>query len=146
MWNNITKIFGSALAMLQYGKTPPNTPEKYKNDLSKINMLASKKFFMIFMSIIFLAIFYISGTVILFLTAPLPSITGPFVTIFTKVIEILAIIISVYLSAQGIIDFKYNSSSNVEQVSENVNVKETLEQKVEYIDDSRGRFDYQNDE
>jgi len=84
MWNKITDIFLTASAMLKSGKVPPNTPPQYHEDLSKINFLASKKFFVVFCSIGILAIFYAASIFVLFLTAKVPTLTVPFVTIKKK--------------------------------------------------------------
>ena len=37
MWKNILDIAKTAKSMLSSGEIPPNTPEYYKEDLSKIN-------------------------------------------------------------------------------------------------------------
>jgi hypothetical protein len=112
-------MFKSAGAMLKSGQVPPNTPAKYREDLSKVNFLTSKKFFVVFSSVILLGAFYGVSVFLLFLTAPMPTIiTTSFVTLFTKVIEIFAIIIASYLGVQTALDFKVNSSSNVSQESE----------------------------
>lgn len=112
--------------MLQSGKYPPNTPSQYQEELGGINFLRSKKFFIVFFSIIVLFIYFGAGTFVLFLTAPFPTLTVPFVTMFVKAIEILAIIIASFLGVQTILDMKYNSSSNtnLEGRNENINIKE----------------------
>ena len=114
MWNNISNILKTASAMLNSGQVPPNTPPEYKEDLSKINFLSSKKFYVVFCSVIILSIFYIASIIVLFLTASYPSITSAFVSIFTETIKILAVIIASYLGVQTILDYKINSNSNVE--------------------------------
>ena len=57
-------------------------------------------------------------------------------TIFTKIIEIFGLVISVYIGAQGLVDLRYNSSSNASiegqaqsehiQEDKNVNINETI--------------------
>lgn len=113
MWDKTVDFVKSAAAMLQSGKVPPNTPAKYDEELGAINFLRSKKFFMVFFSILILLVFASIGVFVLFLTAPLPNLTLPYVTMFTKIIEILAIIIGTFLAAQTSVDLKYGSSSNV---------------------------------
>ena len=74
--------------------------------------------------------FYAASIFVLFLTAPLPTITAAFVTIFVETIKIFAIIISAYLGLQTAIDFKYNSSSDTSFRGENINVTETHTERI----------------
>jgi hypothetical protein len=117
MWNNITDIAKNAAAFLQSGKSPPNTPVQYREDLSRINFFSSKKFFIVFSAIGLLVAFYFASVGILFLTAYTPSLTGSFVIIFVEIIKIFAIIISVYLGLQATIDFKYGTQSTYENIN-----------------------------
>lgn len=114
MWNKVTEIAQSAAAMLQTGKTPPNTPANLKDQLESVNFLTSKKFFVVFCSVIILTLFYAASIFVLFLTANAPSLTVPFVTIFTETVKILAVIIASYLGVQTVLDFKYNSSTTTD--------------------------------
>jgi hypothetical protein len=102
MWNKIIDIAKTASSMLHSGEVPPNTPDKYKEDLSKVNFLASKKFYVVFCSVIILSLFYAASIFVLFLTATAPNLTVPFVTIFTETVKILAIIIASYLGVQTV--------------------------------------------
>jgi hypothetical protein len=113
MWTKIIDIAKTASAMLHNGQIPPNTSPLYYKDLSKINFLASKKFYVVFCSVIILAIFYAASIAVLFLTAAAPHLTVPFVSIFTETIKILAIIIASYLGVQTVLDYKMQSNSNV---------------------------------
>ena len=126
MWEKIVDITKTASAMLTSGKVPPNTPPEYKENLSKINFLASKKFYVVFCSVIILALFYAASIVVLFLTAASPSLTVPFVTIFTETIKILAVIIASYLGVQTVLDYKMQSSSSVSLQGQNTVVKEDI--------------------
>ena len=49
-----------------------------------------------------------------------------YATIFTKIMEQVALVISVYLGAQGLVDLKYNSSSSVgvQGVAQSSNINE----------------------
>ena len=58
MWERITDIVKNATAFLYAGKIPPNTPIQYREDFSKINFFSSKKFFIVFSSVILLMVFY----------------------------------------------------------------------------------------
>ena len=143
MWNRIKNTFYTATSFLQTGVAPPNAPIRYREDLSKINFLSSKKFFIVFSSIVLLMFFYLTSVGILFLTSFFPTITDSYVTIFVESVKIFAIIISVYLGLQASIDFKYNSSSNqsyetiksIEQIDEKVIIEETIKYQEIYKND-----------
>jgi hypothetical protein len=145
MWKKLTDTLQSAAAFLQPGKVPPNTPLEYREDLSKINFFSSKKFFIIFSAVLLLMFFYLTSVGILFLTSFYPAITDSYVVIFVESIKIFAIIISVYLSLQATIDFKYNSEAKVEhnsvsnktieQIDQNIIIDETVKYQTIYKND-----------
>jgi hypothetical protein len=113
MFNNIINVAKTASAFLQNGKAPPNTPEYLQRKMKETNHLASKKFFVIFTSVIMLAAFYYSSVFIL-LAMKMPEHIPAFVTLFSKTIEIFAIIIASYLGVEAVVDLRYNSASNAE--------------------------------
>jgi ABC-type Na+ efflux pump permease subunit len=120
MWAKFIEIAKTASSMLHSGDIPPNTPTEYQKDLSNINFLASKKFFVVFCSVIILSVFYAVSIFVLFLTSGMSAtITSAFVTIFVETIKILAVIIGSYLGVQTLLDFRYKSDSNVDFKSEN---------------------------
>jgi hypothetical protein len=130
MWEKIVEIAKTASAMLHSGKVPPNTPPQYKEDLSKVNFLASKKFYVVFCSVVILALFYGISIFVLFLTAASPSLTVPFVSIFTETIKILAVIIASYLGVQTILDYKMQSDNTLNLTGSNSYSKEEVDQKI----------------
>jgi hypothetical protein len=117
MWQNIINIVQSGAAFLQNGKAPPNTPARLEKQMEDTNHLASKKFFIIFTSTLMLGALYYSSVAIL-LAIKMPEHIAAFVTLFSKTIEIFAIIIASYLGVQAVVDLKYNSSSNAEVIGE----------------------------
>ena len=126
MWNKIIDIAKTASSMLHSGEVPPNTPDRYKEDLSKVNFLASKKFYVVFCSVIILSLFYAASIFVLFLTATAPNLTVPFVTIFTETVKILAIIIASYLGVQTVLDYRMQSNSSVDLKGEQKFIKEEV--------------------
>jgi uncharacterized membrane protein len=130
MWDKLTLIGQSLAAMLSHDKAPPNTPPEYVDEMKSINFLRSKKFFVVFSSILMLITFYSVSVFILFLTATVPTITTPFVTIFVETIKIFAIIISAYLGLQAAIDFKYNTETSVVTKSEQNYTEQKIDQKL----------------
>jgi hypothetical protein len=129
MWNVITNITKTATSFLQTGVAPPNTPEKLKPTLEQANHLQSKKFFVVFSCFLILGFFYFSSVAILFMLPAIPEVVSGYVTIFSKTIEVVSIVVAAYLGVQGIVDLKYNSSSSVinESISKNENIKITQE-------------------
>jgi hypothetical protein len=85
--------------------------------MEETNHLSSKKFFIIFTSILMLAALYYSSVAIL-LAIKMPEHVAAFVTLFSKTIEIFAIIIASYLGVEAVVDLKYNSASNAEVLGE----------------------------
>jgi len=112
MWQNIANIGQTVSAFLTNGKAPPNTPIELQKQMEDTNHLSSKKFFIIFSSLFMLAFVFYTSVGLLWVIPKAPEIVSAFVTIFTKMIEIFGVIISVYLGAQGIVDLRYNSASN----------------------------------
>lgn len=117
MWQSVVNVVQSAGAFLQNGKAPPNTPARLEKQMEDTNHLSSKKFFIIFTSVLMLAALYYSSVAIL-LAIHMPEHIAAFVTLFTKTIEIFAIIIASYLGVEAVVDLRYNSSSNAEVVGE----------------------------
>jgi uncharacterized membrane protein YgcG len=121
MWDAINTILRSVTAFLEYGKAPPGASDKLKQVLEDENHLASKKFFVIFTSFITLIFFFFICVGILFLVPRDSVIIGGYVTIFTKVMEVFAIIIATYLGVQAAVDLRYSSSSSVSMNTETDN-------------------------
>ena len=116
MWNTVTapiRIAKNALSFLQTGAVPSNTPSELTEQMKKVNHLTSKKFFIVGTSFLILGFFYFASVGVLFLLPQQSELIGGYVTIFTKTIEVLAIIIAAYLGVQAAVDLKYGSSSNV---------------------------------
>lgn len=114
MLTNLKNIFLNASSFLQSNVVPPKTPFAKQEELGTINFLKSKKFFIVFTSIIIICFYYFISIGILFLLPDVPpeKITG-FVTLFTKTIELLALVVGFYLGVQTVLDYKINSSSSV---------------------------------
>jgi hypothetical protein len=134
----------SAFAFLSNGKAPPNSSIEFREAMKKENHFASKKFFIAVTAFIGLLFFYFSSVGVLFILPPdNRDVVEGYVTIFTKTIEVLAIIIAAYLGVQAAVDFRYASNSNVsnetiksiEQIDEKVITEETVKYQEIYKDD-----------
>lgn len=129
MWSGFSNAVKSALAFLSSSKIPPNTSIQLREAMRKENHFASKKFFIAVTAFIGLLFFYFSSVGVLFILPPdNREIVEGYVTIFTKTIEVLAIIIAAYLGVQAVVDLKYNSASNVS--SETTNNVEDIQENI----------------
>jgi hypothetical protein len=128
MWANLKNIANNAASFLSSNKVPPGTPIELQSSLRNENHFKSKKFFLAFSSFIGLLAFYLLSVSILFLLPTKNELIAGYVTIFTKTIEIIAIIVAVYIGTQATIDFKYGSTSNT-----NLDSVLTSEQREEKI-------------
>jgi hypothetical protein len=128
MWDSITNIAKNAASFLSSNRVPPGTPIELQDSLRKENHFKSKKFFLAFSSFIGLLAFYLLSVGILFLLPSKNELIAGYVTIFTKTIEIVAIIVASYIGVQAAIDFKYGSTS-----STNLDAVLTSEQREEKL-------------
>jgi hypothetical protein len=112
MWNNVTNLFKTAAAFLSSKKVPPGTPINLHEQMKRQNHFASKKFFIAFTSFLGVLFFYFVSVAILFFLPSQNEIIASYVQIFTKTIEVIAIIIAAYLGVQTVADFQFSSSSN----------------------------------
>jgi hypothetical protein len=102
----------SGLSFLSSSSAPPETAPEDLERLRLVNHMESKKFFIVLTSVIILAFFYFISVGMMFLLPHgAPEFVSGFVTIFSKTIEILAIIIASYVGAQAVVDLKYVSTS-----------------------------------
>jgi len=112
MFSNIKNIFLNASSFLQSNVVPPKTPLHLEEELGTINFLKSKKFFIVFTSILIICFFYFSSIGILFLLPNMPEKITGFVTLFSKTIELFTLVVGFYLGVQTILDYKVNSSTS----------------------------------
>jgi hypothetical protein len=140
----INNAIKSALAFLSSTKAPPNASIELRDAMKRENHFASKKFFIAVTSFVGLLFFYFSSVSVLFFLPPdNRELVAGYVTIFTKTIEVLAIIIAAYLGVQAAVDLKYNSSSNqsyevsksIEQIDEKVITEQTIKYAEIYKND-----------
>jgi succinate dehydrogenase hydrophobic anchor subunit len=137
---NLKNVINTGLSFLSSKKVPPNTPECEVERLRSVNHMESKKFFIVLTSVVILAFFYFASVGILFLIPKgTPEFFTGFVTIFSKTIEILSIIIAAYVGAQAVVDLKYGSQSKASlestthhETNENITVIQTNMKEDDY--------------
>lgn len=138
MFANIKNLALTAISFLRSDMAPPNVSAESRQQLLNLNHLASSKFYMVFVSVLILAFFYFGSIGLMFCIPQLPEFVTAFVTMFTKTLEILAIIISTFLGAQAVVDLKYNSASSASiegyasVVQENITVIHTNAKEDDY--------------
>ena len=143
MWQHIVTIAQTASAFLTNGKAPPNTPAEYEKQMEQTNHLASKKFFIIMTSLlVIVSMFFIAVGILFFIPKDHDIVVTTYATIFTKIMEQIALVISVYLGAQGLVDLRYNSSSNASVSGEAQSVQETKNVKEEILSNNAKENDY----
>jgi hypothetical protein len=127
MWQGIANVTQTALAFLQNGKAPPNTPPELEKQMEDTNHLTSKKFFVVMTSLLMIvSMFFVAVGILFIIPKDHDIVITTYATIFTKIMEQVALVISVYLGAQGLVDLKYNSSSSVgvQGVAQSSNINE----------------------
>jgi len=131
----ILKTAGSFLT----SELPPGVLDlEQTRRLKDLNHLESKKFFVVAFSVLILSGFFFASVGVLFSLPSEPEKITGFITLFSKTIEILAIIISFYLGAKTAIDLKYNSSSNASienqsnTITENITIIKTNQKEDDY--------------
>ena len=125
MFSSLINIVKSASAFLQNGVAPPNTPESLKEKMENTNHLASKKFFMVLIALIVVAVFHYSSVLILLVLHDTNVITA-FVTLTTKTFEVIAWMVSFWLTGQSVIDLKYSGSTDVKYSSDTKKLEEDV--------------------
>ena len=113
MLTTLKNIFLNASSFLQSNVVPPKTPLNKTEELGTINFLKSKKFFIVFTSIFIICFYYFTSIFILFVLPDMPEKITGFVTLFSKTIELFALVVGFYLGVQTVLDYKINSSSSV---------------------------------
>ena len=145
MWEQLINIGKSAAAFLQIGKAPPNSPPDLKKALEDTNHMASKKFFVAAVSLVALLVFHAVSVFVLFLMVPFPVIISPYVTLFSKTIEIIGVIVAFYLTGQAAVDLRYSSSSNSSTdgyIANEFKTEIVRAPKSKHFDDGEGDLDH----
>ncbi len=147
MWASISKISNSLLSFIRTGSAPKDTPVELRELVKKQNHFASRKFYIVFSAFLGLCFFYFTSIAIYFILPSGSEYISGYVTIFSKTIEVLAVIIAAYLGAQAVVDLRYNSNSqasfegavesitSVEKIDQHIILEETIKYSKVYKDD-----------
>jgi hypothetical protein len=116
MLNNFLNSIKNATWFLNSGVAPKDAPPHLKSNLEDINHMTSKKFAMTMIAIFVIAFMYFSSIACLFLFKGDPHVTA-LVSMYKDMIVAVAAIAGTLVGIQGLVDWKYNSNSNVESKS-----------------------------
>lgn len=119
MLSNLKHIIDNVTWYLRSGVAPSNL----KNDnvdfgnLKNMNHMSSKKFAMTMVSVAVIAFMYFASIVFLFFFPSEPHVSA-LVNMYKDMIVAIAAIVASLVGIQGLVDWKYNSKSNVDISSE----------------------------
>ena len=82
--------------------------------------------------IVLIAMFFIAVSILFIIPKDHDIVITTYATIFTKIIELVGLVISVYLGAQGLVDLRYNSSSSasVQGMAQSSNINQNLNERI----------------
>jgi hypothetical protein len=105
---------------LQSGVAPKNAEPHQLAKLKDVNHMASKKFAMTMVAVGVIAFMYFSSLIFLFFFPSDPHISA-IVSMYKDMIVAVASIVATLVGVQGLVDWKYDSSSSASNVSETYN-------------------------
>jgi hypothetical protein len=141
MYNTIKDALLTATAFLSNNRVPPNTGLQDYERLKNKNHMESKKFYMVMTSVAILAVYYVLSVSLLFFLPNDSGIVSGYITMFSKTIEVLAIIIGSYVGAQAVVDLKYGSTSTASIQGQLI--KENIEETITAITTNSKEEDYE---
>lgn len=115
MLGQIKKILNNATWFLRTGVVPSNA--KYEKNLSDLNHMTSKKFAMTMIAVAVVAFMYFASILFLFFFDGDPHVSA-LVSMYKDMIVAIATIVGTLVGIQGLVDWKHNSSTSIEQKSE----------------------------
>lgn len=136
----LKNLAATAASFLSSTHAPPDTPVEHEDRLKSLNHMESPKFYIVLTSVLILSFFYFTSVGILFVLPHAPEVVSGYVTLFSKSLEILAVIIASYVGAQAVVDLKYSSSSsaslegttNTQTIKEDITVIHTNAKDEDY--------------
>jgi hypothetical protein len=139
MVNNLLKIFKETTWFLHSGVAPKNASSRIKSNLEDMNHMTSKKFAMTMIAISVIAFMYFSSVACLFLFKSDPHVSA-LVSMYKDMIVAVASIAATLVGIQGLVDWKYNSNSDVNLKSNTENINETLTSNIKEDDYDISKF------
>lgn len=113
MIDNFLKIIKETTWFMNSGVAPRNVSDRIRPSLENVNHMTSKKFAMTIIAIFIIALMYFSSVACLFLFKADPHVSA-LVSMYKDMIVAVASIAATLVGIQGLVDWKYNSNSNIE--------------------------------
>jgi hypothetical protein len=120
MLSQILDNIKHATWFLRSGVAPKNAEKHQLAKLKDVNHMASKKFAMTMVAVGIIAFMYFSSLVFLFFFPSDPHVSA-IVSMYKDMIVAIASIVATLVGIQGIVDWKYDSSSVSSNLSETYN-------------------------
>ena len=120
MLSQILDNIKHATWFLRSGVAPKGAEGRQLERLKDVNHMASKKFAMTMVAVGIIAFMYFSSLVFLFFFPSDPHVSA-IVSMYKDMIVAIASIVATLVGIQGIVDWKYDSSSNSSNLSETYN-------------------------
>ena len=146
MWSNILNYGKKIFWWGQTGVIPNKSEDTPLEELdSNINHFRSKKFTITFIALLIMVALLFCSSIFLFFLPSDVAVNG-FVTLFSKTVEVISVIIAVMIGGESLVNLKYNSDSSVAMQNLSQQINENSNQNInETIDDSRSRPDYEEE-
>jgi len=120
MLHSLGNLFKNMTWYLRSGVAPTNTPvAPTLSTLKNMNHMASRKFAMTMVAVAVIAFMYFASVFLLFLLPGEPQVSA-LVNMYKDMIVAIASIVATLVGIQGLVDWKFNSDSNVSITSEYV--------------------------
>jgi hypothetical protein len=118
MLDKIKQIVDTSTWFLRTGVAPVNSSNLENQKLKSVNHMTSRKFAMTLIAVFIVAFMYFASVIILFLFPSDPHVSA-LVSMYKDMIVAIAAIAGTLVGIQGLVDWKYKSSSQVEVGSYN---------------------------
>ena len=127
MLSQILDNIKHATWFLRSGVAPKNAEKHQLAKLKDVNHMASKKFAMTMVAVGIIAFMYFSSLIFLFFFPSDPHVSA-IVSMYKDMIVAVASIVATLVGIQGLVDWRYDSSSALSNLSEthNENINEIL--------------------
>jgi hypothetical protein len=96
-------------------------------DLKNMNHMASRKFAMTMIAVAIIAFMYFASVLLLFLLPGDPQVTA-LVNMYKDMIVAVASIVATLVGIQGLVDWKHNSTTKVDSISEHIKEEKFVEE------------------
>lgn len=112
---------------LRSGVAPARANFENVKDLKNLNHMSSRKFAMTMVAVSIIAFMYFASVLLLFLLPGDPQVTA-LVSMYKDMIVAVASIVATLVGIQGLVDWKHNSDTKVENTSQTITENQYIEE------------------